>query len=437
MQHFLASQRAASSHLPATRARVKNEMIHPFFCYVGIAMSFGLSFALFIPGIVDARRFFYLPIVLLIAFYTAHAMATDKETYRKRNFRQSAWTATGKYFFWGVILLAVIALYRYHPGYQSLTPNTRFFVQHFFVAFLVLGWPYLFLAEKYRHSASNVLLDPYRTTMLLLRCLKRRRTDLFKRRLATRQTKRMLISGALRVHFVPVMVEQVYLGVTALTLQAQAQTDQIHFSTAGFGLEAHTVALPVVAVLTSLAWLIDSNNASVGYFWESRFTKTSFREMDPHPSHWVVTLACYAPFIFFVNAYVAEFPALAEDSPRIFSQSAVNTAIDITMITVLLLYMLSGSALAFSFSNLSYKKIQTRGPYRYMRHPSITFKVIWFTLAFYRFAPAYSIGWLLCYIAWMAIYITRAFVEERFLRRFPEYREYMRQTPYRFIPGVI
>ena len=35
------------------------------------------------------------------------------------------------------------------------------------------------------------------------------------------------------------------------------------------------------------------------------------------------------------------------------------------MVTVLLLYMASGSALAFSFSNLSYKKIQTRGLYGY------------------------------------------------------------------------
>ena len=83
-----------------------------------------------------------------------------------------------------------------------------------------------------------------------------------------------------------------------------------------------------------------------------------------------------------------------------------------------------------------HKKIQTRGPYRLMRHPATTFKLIYFTLAFYRFAPAYTTGWLVFYLFWIGIYLTRALVEERFLRRFPDYREYMKQTKYRFIPGI-
>ena len=233
------------------------------------------------------------------------------------------------------------------------------------------------------------------------------------------------------------MFEQVYLGVTAITLQAQTQTEQVQFGIAAGTLQAYVQPFTIVLILTALAWLIDSNNASIGYFWESRFTKTCFRAVDPHPSHWVLTLACYVPFITFVNAYVAQFPDLPDYSPRMFSNAGVNTAIDITMVTVLLLYMASGSALAFSFSNLSYKKIQTKGPYRFVRHPSIAFKIIWFTLAFYRFAPAYSWRWFLCYLAWMTVYVCRAFVEERFLRRFPDYQAYMQQTKYRFIPGVV
>lgn len=394
-------------------------MIHPLFCYLFIFLSFAISFALFISGKLDDWTYFYVPIVLLIAFYTIHAIATDTQTYRKRKWTRSVVTATGKYVFWGCILLAVIGLYRFHPGYKAMTPNTSRFFVHFLYAFAACGWPYFFLADRYRYCVRNVILDPYFTIVMLLRCLWRGQFERFRRRLATRQFKRLLVSAALRVHFIPVMVEQVYIGITMITMSVQTDT------------------YSKIALLMALAWLIDSNNASIGYFWESVFTKTSFRAMDPYPSHWVVTLACYAPFVYFVNSFVVEFPRVGDNSERIFSHASMNTAIDITMVVVLFLYVISGSALSFSFSNLSYKKIQTKGPYRFIRHPSITFKIIWFTLAFYRYAPAYTIGWTLCWASWMGIYVCRAFVEERFLRRFPEYQAYMQRTRYRFIPGLL
>jgi len=412
-------------------------MIHPFFCYLFIALSFLLSFTLFISGTVDEQKFFYLPFVLLIAFYTIHAVATDKQTYQKRSFKQSFFTATGKYFLWGILILAILGLYHFHPAYRLLTTNTRRLFEHFFYAFLVCGWPYFFIADQYRYCLRNVLTDYFITIAVLLRCLKRRQFARFKKRLAARQTKRMLTSAALRVHFIPVMIEQVYLGVAMFTLQYQAESSQFYLSLKDATQQTEAQLYSVLTILTTLAWLIDSNNAAIGYFWTSPFTKTRYREMDPYPSHWVVTLACYIPFIFFVNEYVVAFPSLGDASERIFSYTEVNLAIDIAMVVTLLLYMSSGSALSFSYSNLSYKKIQTKGPYRIIRHPAITFKIVWFTLAFYRFVGAYTFGWLLCYIAWMSIYICRAFVEERFLRRFPAYQTYMQQTRYRFIPGVI
>ena len=232
----------------------------------------------------------------------------------------------------------------------------------------------------------------------------------------------MLLSAILRIHYIPIMVEQVHYGISVLSHGEQFQ---------------HATLRSVMLMITTLAWLIDSNNASIGYFWQSAFTKTRFREIDPHPSHWILVLACYTPFIYFVNSYLAVFPSLPENSRRIISSAGVNTGIDIALLIALVLYMLSGCALGFSYSNLSYKKIQTKGPYRLMRHPATTFKLIYFTLAFYRFAPAYTAGWLVFFLVWMWIYIGRALIEERFLRRFPDYRAYMKKTRYRFIPGVV
>jgi protein-S-isoprenylcysteine O-methyltransferase Ste14 len=396
-------------------------MYHPFFCYLGVALTFTLTFALFEYGSLDAQKFFYAPIYLLIAYYTVVSMLGDRQIYQKRTFKQAILKSIGKYVYWGLILAGIIWFYSVHPYYNKITPKTRIFLEHFFYAFAVCGVPYFYLEEKYRYCQENVLADPYLKISMLIRCLLRRDLHRFRRRLFSKKSRGMALSWILRIHYIPIMVEQVYFGVNTLTQ----------------GFKAPNYTLPsVMLMLTVLAWLIDSNNASAGYFWQSAFTKTRFREIDPHPSHWIVVLACYQPFVFFVSSYFAAFPALPETSQRIISNAGVNTGIDLILLTALILYMLSGCSLAFSCSNLSYKKIQTKGPYRFMRHPATTFKLIFFTLAFYRFAPAYTAGWLVFFLFWLSLYIVRALVEERFLRRFPEYQEYMKKTKYRFIPGI-
>ena len=400
---------------------MENYMYHPFFCYLGVTLTFILTFALFGYSSLDAQKFFYVPIFLLIAYYTVVSMLGDRQIYQKRTFKQVIPKSIGKYVFWALILAGVIWFYQVHPAYKAVTPNTRIFFKHFFYAFAACGLPYFYLEEKYRYCPENVLADPYLKIALLIRCLLRKDFHRFRRRLFSRKSRGMLLAVILRVHYIPIMIEQVHFGVIALTRGAKFQNCTLPY---------------VIFMITTLAWLIDSNNASIGYFWQSAFTKTRFREVDPHPSHWIVVLACYPPFIYFVNSYLAVFPSLPETSQRIINNASVNNVIDIALLTALVLYMLSGCALGFACSNLSYKKIQTRGPYRLMRHPATTFKLIFFTLAFYRFAPAYTKGWLVFYLFWIGIYIGRALVEERFLRRFPDYRAYMKKTRYRFIPGI-
>lgn len=397
-------------------------MYHPFSCYLGVTLTFALTFTLFEYSSLDAEKFFYVPILLLITFYTLVSMLGDKQKYRKRSFKQAIVKGIGRYIYWGLILTSVIWFYRLHPAYNEVTPNTQVFLEHFFYAFAVLGLPYFYLEEKYRYCQDNVMADPYLKMRLLMRCLLRKDFQRFRRRLFSRRSRGVLLAWILRVHYLPIMVEQVYYGITVLTKSSEPW---------GYSLAS------VVVMVTALAWLIDSNNASIGYFWHSAFTKTRFRQIDPHPSHWIIVLACYPPFIYLVNKYFAVFPYLPEDSQSIINNAGVNTAIDLILLASLVLYMLSGCTLAFSYSNLCYKKIQTKGPYRLIRHPATAFKMIFFTLGFYRFAPAYTALWFAFYVFWMSVYIGRALVEERFLRRFPDYREYMKKTRYRFVPGII
>lgn len=396
-------------------------MYHPFFCYLGVTLTFTLTFTLFKYSSLDANKFFYVPTFLLITYYTMVSILSDRQIYQKRTFKQVIFKSIGRYLFWALIIKGVIWFYNVHPAYRAVTPNTRIFFKHFFYAFAVCGLPYLYLEEKYRYCQENIIADPFLKIALLIKCLLRRDFYRFKRRLFSKKTKGMLLAAILRVHYIPIMIEQVHYGITLLAK----------------GASLHNCTLTSVMVMvTALAWLIDSNNASIGYFWQSSFTKTRFREIDPHLSHWIVVLSCYPPFLYFVNSYLAMFPSLPETSQRILSSAGANTVIDLAMVTALVLYMLSGCALGFACSNLSYKKIQTKGPYQLMRHPATTFKLLFFTLAFYRFAPAYTAGWFVFFLFWVSTYIARALVEERFLRRFPDYRDYMKKTRYRFIPGI-
>jgi protein-S-isoprenylcysteine O-methyltransferase Ste14 len=397
-------------------------MIHPFLCYAGIALSFLVTWALYRAGLLDLHAQFYAPIGLLIVFYTVHAVATDRQVYQKRRLRHVIPKALCKYAFWGLVIWAVLKFYGAHPLYRDATVNTRRFFADFGRLFAVLGLPYFILAEKYRYSIDNVMGDPYLRVVSLLKALWKRRFALIRRRLAHRRYKRIYLAAIIRIHYVPIMVEQVYIGLAQLS-------GGIHGPHARWDLPS------VLFFMTALAWLIDSNNAAVGYFWESCFTGTRMREVDPHPLHWLVVLMCYVPFIHYAVQFIP-FPALPENSARLLNYPGWNAALDVVLLVFLLLYMLSGSALAFSTSNLSYKKIQTRGLYGIVRHPATAFKLAFFGLSFFRFRAAYTVAGVLCYLAWTTVYVCRILAEEQFLKKFPDYRKYMKKTRYRLVPRV-
>jgi len=80
------------------------------------------------------------------------------------------------------------------------------------------------------------------------------------------------------------------------------------------------------------------------------------------------------------------------------------------------------------------RKIVTGGAYRIVRHPMYVTDTILRT-SFILVNP--SIYNLLLYVAATACYVYRAILEERFLSRLPEYREYMEKVRSRFVPGIL
>jgi protein-S-isoprenylcysteine O-methyltransferase Ste14 len=402
-------------------------MTQPFYCYIGILLSFTVSLWLFATGKLDVATYFYAPLGILIAYFTALAMLTDKQVYMPRSFKQVLPNALGKYLMWGLILSGVLKFYELHPLYNWMTPETRVFFNGYLRLYIRMGLPYFLLTEKTKYCLENVLSDPYIKLRILLRDLWKRRFKQAAHRLTTQRYRRTYLMAILRIHYIPIMVEQIYYGVTQATR---------------FALEPNHewTLITVVGIVTVMCWLIDSNNGAMGYFWESWLTKTRYRDVDPHAIHWFVVLICYMPFITYAANFVP-FPSLPNASvlrvTPLIEHVGVNKGIEVAMLIALVCYVISGSALNFSTSNLCYKKIQTKGPYSIVRHPATTCKLIVFALAFFRFREAFTPVWTLCYFVWFTIYVCRALVEERFLRRFSDYQAYMKQTRYRFIPGLI
>ena len=82
---------------------------------------------------------------------------------------------------------------------------------------------------------------------------------------------------------------------------------------------------------------------------------------------------------------------------------------------------------------IAFRKIQTRGLYSAVRHPMYLSDIL------------FRVGFMLTHLNWLtsalfvvssACYVYRAILEERFLAQQPEYREYMRDVKYRFVPFV-
>ena len=115
---------------------------------------------------------------------------------------------------------------------------------------------------------------------------------------------------------------------------------------------------------------------------------------------------------------------------------AFEIAVNVCTVTALAGMVYVTTSLGFSYSNLSFKKIQTKGLYRFVRHPGTVCKLLFFFFAIFRYRSSFCFATLTLYGIWAVIYLTRAVCEERFLRRFREYQTYMDRVRYRFIPGL-
>jgi protein-S-isoprenylcysteine O-methyltransferase Ste14 len=175
-----------------------------------------------------------------------------------------------------------------------------------------------------------------------------------------------------------------------------------------------------------------------GYAVESPRLKNVVKSVEPTVLGWVVALACYPPGNGFINNWAAWYTS---DSPD-FQSEGWSLFFKCLVLACFTVYLWGAISLGFKCSNLTNRGIVQTGAFKYVRHPAYIAKNVAWWLCLVpvlvscprltdALAPVLSMAF------WSFLYFMRAITEERHLLRDPQYQEYCKQVPYRFIPGVI
>lgn len=194
--------------------------------------------------------------------------------------------------------------------------------------------------------------------------------------------------------------------------------------------------------ILNLIFLVDFFPFVVGYLVQARCLGNEVVSVEPSLGGWVACLACYPPFnVAMVALLPWQVVELAPAYPA-FSQ-ATHLALNGLLLVLFACYASASVSLGFKSGNLMHRGVVRSGFYRRIRHPAYLFKnLAWWTGALPLLAgllhssPRQFFWTLFCIAGWSAIYLLRALCEERHLSRHADYRAYMAQVPYRFIPGL-
>ncbi len=290
--------------------------------------------------------------------------------------------------------------------------NYSYFFQYF-IDFYYISCLFLVLPHLYYYDSRRLLEDDkYSSLMMSLLSI----GDVFrgKRLYWTTTSKLGLLTICVKLFFTPFLVSwainntfhQIYL------------TKSFHWD------------LPAInAYLVALFIFIDTSVFSFGYLFEFDLLKNKIKSVEPTLLGWIVCLWCYPPFNVF-SFWIFDY--------KLFN-IAIHTSLwfqaAMTCLITLLwgIFVWASLALGFKASNLTNRGIVKAGPYRFVRHPAYTAKImIWFIQGI--FFSQYHIGLLL---GFTFIYGLRAWTEERHLSKDPEYLEYKKMVQWKYIPRII
>jgi len=178
---------------------------------------------------------------------------------------------------------------------------------------------------------------------------------------------------------------------------------------------------------------------TLGYLIEAPFLKNTIRSVEPTLIGWAACILCYPPF----NSYTTQiFSWYSNDFPQ-FTNSAWHIGLNIFLLGLMCIYAWASLSLWLKASNLTNRGIISHGPYKYVRHPAYICKnTAWLIggipmiVLASRSESLSLISVLIGLFWWAFIYYVRAMTEENHLSLDPEYRDYKKKVPYKFIPKI-
>jgi protein-S-isoprenylcysteine O-methyltransferase Ste14 len=185
----------------------------------------------------------------------------------------------------------------------------------------------------------------------------------------------------------------------------------------------------VNAFLVALFIYVDTMVYSFGYVVEAPFLKNKIKSVEPTLLGWAVCLWCYPPFNEF-SFKIFDYQVF--DIARTYP-TWVDGALTCVISLLWGIFAWASVALGFKASNLTNRGIVDYGPYRFVRHPAYTAKLlIWIIQGV--FFTKFSVGMLLGFVL---IYGLRAWTEERHLSADPDFVAYKRKVRWLFVPKLI
>lgn len=156
------------------------------------------------------------------------------------------------------------------------------------------------------------------------------------------------------------------------------------------------------------------------------------RNIDFTVAGWLTNTVCYGPLFGYV--WWRCLPPLVPLDP-VVTPGAFRTLTFVVASFMNLLYTLSIWNLGTMFGVMTDKGVRRTGFYSVVRHPSYTLESIMFAMFSCR-ELASGAQWL-AISGYLLIYWIRSEREDQFMRvSNPEYQEYRKQVPYKFIPGL-
>ncbi|WP_444884067.1 methyltransferase family protein [Microbulbifer sp. PSTR4-B] len=198
----------------------------------------------------------------------------------------------------------------------------------------------------------------------------------------------------------------------------------VKFMEGGFGRLLTSATFITEFIL--LGTIFDLYIGFLGYIFVSRLTGAEMK-VDNGWRSWLFCLACYPPLYSVVQLVLKPSDDIYWND--FFLDGGISFYVwGFSLVTLWVIYWWATLSFGLRFSNLSYRGLVDRGPYKYLKHPAYASKVCyWWLLSVPFVSPLGFWGVIqnfvcLAGVSW--IYFMRAREEERFLSGFPEYREY-------------